>query len=81
MALDEKVLAEQIARAKARIATLPEVTMQMRLNFEMSVRMIKRSLADRDRVEKIQGTLERASAFLEDELSMSPAPTRTAHSR
>jgi len=70
MALDEKVLAEQIARAKTRIATLPEVTMQMRLNFEMSVRMIKRSLADRDRVEKIQGLLNELLAFLEDELSI-----------
>jgi type IV secretory pathway TraG/TraD family ATPase VirD4 len=70
MALDEKVLAEQIARAKARIVTLPEVTMQMRLNFEMSVRMIKRSLADRDRVEKIQGLLNELLAFLEDELSI-----------
>jgi len=70
MALDEKVLAEQISRAKARIATLPEVTMQMRLNFEMSVRMIKRSLADRDRVEKIQGLLNELLAFLEDELSI-----------
>src|SRR6202021_487457 len=68
MALDEKVLAEQIARAKARIVTLPEVTMQMSLNFQMSVRMIKRSLADRDRVEKIQGLLNELLAFLEDEL-------------
>ena len=70
MALDEKVLAEQIARAKARIVTLPGVSMQMRLNFEMSVRMIKRSLADRDRVEKIQGLLNELLAFLEDELSI-----------
>jgi hypothetical protein len=44
--------------------------MQMRLNFEMSVRMIKRSLADRDRVEKIQGLLNELLAFLEDELSI-----------
>jgi len=56
------VLAEQIARAKARIVTLPEVTMQMRLNFEMSVRMIKRSLADRDRSRRFR-TLERTSGL------------------
>jgi hypothetical protein len=70
MALDEKVLGEQIACAKARIATLPGVTTQMRLNFEMSVRMIKTSLADRDRVEKIQGLLNELVAFLEDDLSI-----------
>jgi hypothetical protein len=40
------------------------------LNFEMSVRMVKKSLADRDRVEKIQGLLNELLAFLEDELSI-----------
>jgi hypothetical protein len=66
MALDEDVMAEQIAAAKARIERLPRVSMQMRLNFEMSVRMIKKSLGDRDRVEKIQGLLNELLAFLED---------------
>jgi len=70
MALDEEVLAEQIGVAQRRIASLQDVSMQMRLNFEMSVRMIKRSLADRDRVEKIQGLLNELLAFLEDELSI-----------
>jgi hypothetical protein len=70
MALDEEVLAAQIDAAKRRIISLPNVSMQMRLNFEMSVRMIKRSLADRDRVEKIQGLLNELLAFLEDELSI-----------
>jgi len=70
MALDEQVLQEQVALARARIATLPDVSMQRRLNFEMSVRMIKKSLADRDRVEKIQGLLNELVAFLEDELSV-----------
>jgi hypothetical protein len=70
MALDEEVLAEQIGIAKARIAGLPNVSMQMRLNFEMSVRMIRKSLGDRDRVEKIQGLLNELLAFLEDELSI-----------
>jgi hypothetical protein len=70
MALDEEVLAEQIAIASARIGALTDVSTQMRLNFEMSVRMIKKSLGDRDRVEKIQGLLNELLAFLEDELSI-----------
>ena len=70
IALDEKVLEEQIALARTRIATLPDISMQRRLNFEMSVRMIRKSLADRDRVEKIQGLLNELVAFLEDELSV-----------
>jgi hypothetical protein len=70
MALDETVLAEQIAAANTRIGQMPEVSMQMRLNFEMSVRMIKKSLGDRDRVEKIQGLLNELLAFLEDDLSI-----------
>jgi hypothetical protein len=70
MALDEKVLSEQIALAKARIATLPGMSMHKRLNFEMSTKSIQRSLKDRDRVEKIQGLLNELVAFLEDELSV-----------
>jgi hypothetical protein len=70
MALDEKVLSEQIALAKARIAALPGMSMQKRLNFEMSTKSIQRSLKDRDRVEKIQGLLNELVAFLEDELSV-----------
>jgi hypothetical protein len=44
--------------------------MQKRLNFEMSVKMLQRSLADRERVEKIQGLLNGLLSFLEDELSV-----------
>jgi type IV secretory pathway TraG/TraD family ATPase VirD4 len=44
--------------------------MQKRLNFEMSVKMLQRSLADRERVEKIQGLLNELLSFLEDELSV-----------
>jgi len=43
--------------------------MQKRLNFEMSVKMLLRSLQDRERVEKIQ-TLNELLSFLEDELSV-----------
>lgn len=70
MALDEDVLQEQITAAKTRLASLPGVSMQKRLNFEMSVRMLQRSLADRERVEKIQGLLNELLSFLEDELSI-----------
>lgn len=70
MALDENVLQEQIGLAKARLAKLPGISMQKRLNFEMSVRMLQRSLADRERVEKIQGLLNELLSFLEDELSI-----------
>ncbi len=70
MALDEKVLQEQIEVAKARLITLPNISMQRRLNFEMSVRMLQRSFADRERVEKIQGLLNELLSFLEDELSI-----------
>jgi len=70
MALDEKVLEEQIGIAKTRLASLPGISMQKRLNFEMSVKMLQRSLADRERVEKIQGLLNELLSFLEDELSV-----------
>ena len=70
MALDEKVLQEQIEIAKARLAKLPNISMQRRLNFEMSVRMLERSFSDRERVEKIQGLLNELLSFLEDELSI-----------
>ena len=70
MALDENVLQEQIGIAKTRLGTLPDISAQQRLNFEMSVRMLQRSLADRERVEKIQGLLNELLSFLEDELSI-----------
>ena len=70
MALDENVLQEQIKLAKERLSTLAGISMQKRLNFEMSVRMLQRSLSDRERVEKIQGLLNELLSFLEDELSI-----------
>jgi hypothetical protein len=70
MALDENVLQEQVAVAKARLSTLSGISMQKRLNFEMSVQMLQRSLSDRERVEKIQGLLNELLSFLEDELSI-----------
>lgn len=70
MALDEKVLGEQIVAAKTRLASASGISMQKRLNFEMSVKMLERSLSDRERVEKIQGLLNELLSFLEDELSI-----------
>jgi len=70
MALDQNVLEEQIGIATARLKELPGISMQRRLNFEMSVRMLQRSFSDRERVEKIQGLLNELLSFLEDELSI-----------
>jgi type IV secretory pathway TraG/TraD family ATPase VirD4 len=70
MALDEIVLEQQIRAARERIDTLPGISAQKRQNFDMSVRMVKRSLEDRERVEKIQGLLNELLAFLEDDLSI-----------
>ncbi|WP_188555439.1 type IV secretory system conjugative DNA transfer family protein [Edaphobacter dinghuensis] len=70
MALDENVLAEQIALARKRISLRADVTTQARQSFEMSARMLQRSFKDRDRVEKIQGLLNELVAFLEDNLSI-----------
>jgi hypothetical protein len=70
MALDEKVLADQIAFARNRIANLPGVSTQARESFEMSARMLRQSFKDRERVEKIQGLLNELVAFLEENLSI-----------
>jgi hypothetical protein len=70
MALDESVLREQINAAKERLDSMSEVSTQKRLNFEMSAKMLERSLADRERIEKIQGLLNELLSFLEDELSI-----------
>jgi type IV secretory pathway TraG/TraD family ATPase VirD4 len=70
MALDEVVLEQQIRIARERIDTLSGISTQKRQNFDMSVRMVKRSLEDRERVEKIQGLLNELLAFLEDDLSI-----------
>ena len=50
--------------------TVAGMTVQKRQNFDMSVRMVKRSLQDRERVQKIQGLLNELLAFLEDDLSI-----------
>jgi hypothetical protein len=74
MALDEQVLREQVDRASRRLRKDDEISLQRRLNFEMSVRNLFQSLEDRERVPKIQGLLNECMTFLDDELSVITGP-------
>ncbi len=74
MAMDTGVLNEQIEKARRRIQQDPEISLQRRLNFEMSVRNLLQSLEDRERVPKIQGLLNECMTFLDDELSVITGP-------
>ena len=69
MLLDQAVLEEQIQKAMHRLDRDTKVTAQQRLNFEMSVKNLNQSLADRERVPKIQGLINECMTFLDDELS------------
>jgi Type IV secretory system Conjugative DNA transfer len=73
MAIDEQVLREQIEKARHRLeqASIP---LQRRLNFEMSAKNLLQSLADRERVPKIQGMVNECMTFLDDELSVITGP-------
>jgi len=61
--LDQGVLQEQIDKARRHIHTDTSISMQRRLNFEMSVRNLMQSFEDRDRVPKIQGLLNECMTF------------------
>jgi hypothetical protein len=74
MALDAEVLKEQVDKARVAIANDPLVTTQRRLNFEMSVKNLYKSMEDRERVPKIQGLLNECMTFLDDELSIITGP-------
>src|SRR5207237_7347756 len=74
MALDEEVLREQVDKARVAIARDPSISTQRRLNFEMSVKNLYKSLEDRERVPKIQGLLNECMTFLDDELSIITGP-------
>ena len=74
MALDQAVIEEQVAIARARMARDPEISTQRRLNFEMSAKNLFQSFADRERVPKIQGLLNECMTFLDDELSVITGP-------
>jgi hypothetical protein len=70
LALDPRVLNEQIAVARSCLDTEVGLTHQWRLNFEMSVRNLQQSFQDRERVPKIQGLLNELMTFLGDDLSL-----------
>jgi hypothetical protein len=70
LALDSRVLNEQIALARSCLDAEVGVNRQRRLNLEMSVRNLQQSFQDRERVPKIQGLLNELMTFLEDDLSL-----------
>ncbi len=70
LALDPRVLSEQIALARSCLDAEVGVNHQRRLNLEMSVRNLQQSFQDRERVPKIQGLLNELMTFLEDDLSL-----------
>ena len=70
LALDPRVLHEQIAVARSCLDAEVGVNRQQRLNFEMSVRNLQQSFQDRERVPKIQGLLNELMTFLADDLSL-----------
>ena len=74
MAIDEQVLREQVAKASRRIEQDPGMSIQRKLNFEMSVKNLYQSFQDRERVPKIQGLLNECMTFLDDELSVITGP-------
>ena len=70
LALDPRVLNEQIGIARSCLDAVVEMNHQQRLNFEMSVRKLQQSFQDRERVPKIQGLLNELMTFLADDLSL-----------
>lgn len=74
MAMDQEVLREQAAKATRQLERSENISMQQRLNFEMSVKSLYQSFEDRERVPKIQGLLNQCMTFLDDELSVITGP-------
>lgn len=74
MAMDERVMKEQVEKARQRIALDSSLPTQRRLNFEMSIKNLYTSLRDRERVQKIQGLLNECMTFLDDQLSVLTGP-------
>src|SRR5438093_11287666 len=74
MALDAEVLKEQVEKATKRINKDSSISVQRKLNFQMSVKNLYQSFQDRERVPKIQGLLNECMAFLDDELSVITGP-------
>jgi TraM recognition site of TraD and TraG len=74
MAMDERVMKEQVEKARKRMGMDSSLPTQRRLNFEMSVKNLYTSLRDRERVQKIQGLLNECMTFLDDQLSVLTGP-------
>ena len=74
MAMDERLMKEQVEKARKRIGMDSSLPTQRRLNFEMSVKNLYTSLRDRERVQKIQGLLNECMTFLDDQLSVLTGP-------
>jgi len=74
MAFDEQVLREQVEKASRRLGQDTGISVQRKLNFEMSVRNLYQSFQDWERIQKIQGLVNQCMAFLDDELSVITGP-------
>jgi len=74
MAFDPIILNEQMDTATWCAENEPDVTAQQRLNLQMSVRNLRESLKDTERITKIQGLLNPLMQFLEDDLSVLTGP-------
>lgn len=74
MAFDEHVLREQVEKASRRLEQGTGISVQRKLNFEMSVRNLYQSFQDWERIQKIQGLVNQCMAFLDDELSVITGP-------
>ena len=74
MIYDLAVLKEQGLIAQRRLATLPGISSQQKLNFEMSVRNLIESFNDPKRVQMVRGLINNMMTFLEDRLSMITGP-------
>lgn len=74
MAFDQQVLREQVEKASRRLEHDTGISVQRKLNFEMSVRNLYQSFQDWERIPKIQGLLNECMAFLDDELSVVTGP-------
>jgi hypothetical protein len=69
MLLDEIVMGEQIEKARSRVERDSSISSEQRLNFEMSVKNLVKSLSDRERIPKIQGLVNECMTFLDDDLA------------
>jgi hypothetical protein len=74
LAFDPVVLDEQIDLALWCSENSPGVTVHERLNLQMSVRNLRESLSDPERVSKIQGLINPLMQFLQGDLSILTGP-------